>query len=658
MSDLFLSSQQQLTQALAQLNKVSGNSPLLKQGAEIIVKHLAGNQILLTDPKQNKSVTLSRQNLQGILKDGLGYKVNVTIENNKASLLFSQLSPKGNTTPAPNQLSPKQLSSILNLPSIRLESAQGSTEQLVYAKVVSVQGRQLNIITPKLAQNLAINVLDPKQLAMFKPGQQIQVQLVPVGKGWQAVLLNHSTNANTPAPRGGRTSEPPVIAKPNDPQLPKLLLESQVQATKQIHGEIKIPIEGLLKLISQQPNRFPSDLAVKLKQSDLAYVLLQSLKNGKVVLQIQANQLLAKLPLEPDQAKDLKSLNIPAYREAKQSTVENQNVRPSQETPSTQNAGKEIPVKRSQLNQGMVTQIVDLLRKIQPQVNSPSQAIRQIEQTLTNPSVPLTPESKLLVEKILQQINTGIPNGSPQDTSNIKQLLTSPPFTITPAQILSSASNPGLLNGLVTLLQLTLGARVARESPQLALRIAQLTSSLFPSLASQSPGQSTRTLQDFNQLDQRSQILRELNRLFSGHQSSKLTSAEQALQGQDSFYYVLPTGHGDNKRDIELLVKREQEKPESKNKHGEENSIWHLTMKLGIGEIGELLNKVKLQENQLDLDIYASNEETKILVLNFLPLLKKRFTFLGIDVAKSQCQLGKIPESLQNRPYHIFETQA
>ncbi len=81
-------------------------------------------------------------------------------------------------------------------------------------------------------------------------------------------------------------------------------------------------------------------------------------------------------------------------------------------------------------------------------------------------------------------------------------------------------------------------------------------------------------------------------------------------------------------------------------------------MKLEIGQQGGLLAKARLYETQLELDFYAANDRLKDQVIAFLPLLKKRFQELGIDISHSQCQLGKIPQHLKQRPYQVFETQA
>ena len=165
-------------------------------------------------------------------------------------------------------------------------------------------------------------------------------------------------------------------------------------------------------------------------------------------------------------------------------------------------------------------------------------------------------------------------------------------------------------------------------------------------------------MSELSQLEQKHQLMKEIGRLLSGHQTSKLSNAEQMIQGQESFYYNLPSALGGTFKDIELLIKREDGNKEDLSVAEQGNKTWQLTMKLAVGELGELLTKAKLRADTLELNFYASNETVKIQVLNFLPLLRRKLDSLGIEVSKSQCQLGKIPDTLQQRPYHMFQAKA
>ena len=97
---------------------------------------------------------------------------------------------------------------------------------------------------------------------------------------------------------------------------------------------------------------------------------------------------------------------------------------------------------------------------------------------------------------------------------------------------------------------------------------------------------------------------------------------------------------------------RQAESSDSKRK------LWNVTMKLDVGDFGELLAKSRIDGDVIELDLYTSTDALLQRVADTLPLLKRRLTALGLEVAQSSFQRGKIPSTLQNRPYHIFETQA
>jgi hypothetical protein len=308
-----------------------------------------------------------------------------------------------------------------------------------------------------------------------------------------------------------------------------------------------------------------------------------------------------------------------------------------------------------------------LLRVVQARAEQPSDALSRIATALTDNQFIDEPAIKGLKEQMLGQIKEGVPQGKEQDVSQIRQLLTASALSLNATQIISPASGQGMLSGLVTLIQISLASRFARNQPNQGEKLSRGLSSLLssePNASSSSTGKGNTTvnskgLNEFAQLEQKHQILREISRLFAGHQSSKIGNAEQLLQGQDSFYYTLPSAFGNKLQDIELMIRREhganEEEPNDEDRQN--NRIWHLTVKLNAGDLGEVLTKAKLREGTLELDFYTSNEQTKRQVMNFLPLFNKRLTALGIEVTKSQCQLGKIPDTLRQRPYHLLQTQ-
>lgn len=307
-----------------------------------------------------------------------------------------------------------------------------------------------------------------------------------------------------------------------------------------------------------------------------------------------------------------------------------------------------------------------LLRVVQARAEQPSESLGRIAAALNDTQFIEETTVKGLKEQILGQIKQGIPQGKEQDASQIRQLLTNPALSLGATQIISPVSGQGMLSGLISLIQISLASRFARSQPAQGEKLSRALNSLLDTQSVTEPNSTGKTntnvnskgLSEFAQLEQKHQILREISRLFAGHQSSKIGNAEQLLQGQDTFYYTLPSALANKLQDVELLIRREHESsPEEQADDAQNNKVWHLTIKLSAGDLGEVLTKAKLRHGTLELDFYTSNEQTKHQVMNFLPLFNKRLTALGIDITKSQCQLGKIPDTLRQRPYHLLQTQ-
>jgi hypothetical protein len=304
----------------------------------------------------------------------------------------------------------------------------------------------------------------------------------------------------------------------------------------------------------------------------------------------------------------------------------------------------------------------NLLRLSQPKAELPSVVLSNIDKALNLPitsNTQIEPATQTWVKQILQDLQQSVPQGNEQDASRIKQLISAAPLSLTAVQLISPPSSQGLLAGLVTLLQVSLASRLMRSQPSQAERLAQILPSIF---SEPTKGETTanpaKAMQEFAQLEQRGQLMREISRLLADHQSSKLVNAEKLLQGQDTFYYNLPSMFGDKFNNIELLIKREDQNKQEVQQDANAVKSWQLTMKLSVGELGELLTKAKLRPDHVEIDFYASNDPVKHQVMNFMPLLKRRLASLGIEITKSQCQLGKIPQTLDERPYHIFMAKA
>ena len=266
------------------------------------------------------------------------------------------------------------------------------------------------------------------------------------------------------------------------------------------------------------------------------------------------------------------------------------------------------------------------------------------------------------LQKLLGSVKEKLPKLEAQpalnDANTIRQLLAAP-ISATPLNAITNTTQNGFLNALVTLLQVSLASRLQKQSNFHATKVQQaipeILKQLIPTL---SPAQGAKLSQEFNQFDAKHMLSAEVSKLLANHQQHKLKSADSSIQGQDSFYYSFPNLFYKQGKDIELSVKREQDQDSSNNNEQEKQKRWSLSMKFEIGKQGEMLAKTLLIENQIDLQIYTSNEGLKNQVLEYLPLLQKRLSSLGIELINKGCQLGKIPKTLDSAHFSVFETDA
>lgn len=248
---------------------------------------------------------------------------------------------------------------------------------------------------------------------------------------------------------------------------------------------------------------------------------------------------------------------------------------------------------------------------------------------------------------------------TPESTlpQRIQNLLSSPALLATPSALASPIAVSSFVQGLVALVQLALAGRALQRQPSLKAQLDAPDSIVSKTLASLGGNsQASKVSQDLLQLDSRQQILSQLKTLLANHQQSKLTQADARIQGQDSFYYVLPSLTQHN-TPPELLIQREPKKQHEQQESKGRQSLWNVTMKLDIGNVGQVLAKSKIDKETITLDLYASNEVILARVADTLPYLTKRLEELGLQVEKSSFQRGHIPETLNSRPHQIFETR-
>ncbi|GAB3027992.1 flagellar hook-length control protein FliK [Bowmanella dokdonensis] len=681
MSELFLSSQQQMVNALRQLQQpAAAGAPLLRQATEVLVSHLAGNQLQLNlSPRAARAgnnppapLVVSSSGLTGVLTGGQSYQLVQDPDNSSRLHFYPDTSRQINQGPQQTALVPKALADIL-MPRLLESSRLPSSALTLDATVISQNAQRLVL---QVADS-RLNVVLPTPPASFSTGQKLELAYQPDARQWQLRPLQGS------ATQAIRVEIPPQALSPATLLLPR-------------NQPLALPVEGLRHNLQQIPLPSANALAQKIS-GPLSSVQLLVTGKGQIQLQYQqaapqasldlgkaeAAKLQTWLPRADGQPSGRQEATLPVGRQAplpvagdpgistdKSGPLQGRDSRtavaPVQQPPDRALSGQPLSstqtaAAKADLNSALYKQLIELTRHLQSQQEPAPALLGRIELALGE-SDRLAPAMASLVGQIGKQISQGLPGGNEQDAQMLRQLFTHPPMTMNPVQLTTPAASQGFIGGLITLLQVSLASRLASQQNRTAAQVQRLseglTSLLEGSRSTSAQPAPMRGLTDFAQVEQRHQLIRNLGRLLAQHTSQKAASADAQIQGQDSFHYSLPVGSAENRREMELLIRREPP-PGDKRRPGQDaDRQWHLSMKLDIGQTGSLLAKARLFHNELELDFYAANDEVKNRVLEFLPHLKKRLVSLGLQVNHSQCQLGKIPDQLQQRPYHIFETRA
>ncbi|MFT2091681.1 flagellar hook-length control protein FliK [Paraglaciecola sp. 2405UD69-4] len=770
MPDIPLSSQATASQAITQLSQLSSTSDIAKQGIEVLVKHLGGNEVSLSKDASllSKTVTLTSENIKEALSNGQKYQVRVASESPLSLQFFTTPS---SSTPTSSELtknsfllSEQQITNLLKLPAKQLIAGLKLNQADKVLNALQLQGTvaptkikesiettaKLNQtptsnLQPKLQNQLPLKLnnqaeisIPLKQASQFIPNDKVALTIIPKGNNWQ---ISISKLDNTPVPPQVQLTSKPIDKPIDKPilnqtsnasqqhtsrpeaktqqtlvpakQAPNIIKQAiQQHSSSDINKaiEINLPIKQTLQQLVSSNIPESVNLAQKLQTLPIQKLSLQVSASGDAMLTVQNQKPLMTIPVTRELAQNIAPLKVPglaaitklvtqplssgAALPANPPEVETKAVAPTTDNKAT--APKELAVNTSKpettietkntlkeasaallkevIEKPMANSIVSsqlfnnkpkqttllqsLIRIVQPKAEAPTNSLQVLDNALSDKEFfkgPQEASTKQMVEQVLTQVKQGLPQAKEADSQNIRQLLTAPILNLSNTQLANPATNQGLFSGLITMLQISLSSRLVKGQNQRSEQIVEILNKV---LSTSGKSTTSKGLQEFSQLEQKHQLIRGISRLMSAHQANKLASAEQQVQGQDTFYYNLPSMMAGSMKDVELLIKRESDQQNNEDKEQAEHKTWQLTMKLSVGEMGELLTKAKLRPDNIDINFYASNDQVKIQVMNYLPLLKRKLDTLGITVNKTACQLGKIPDTLAQRPYHVFQTQA
>ena len=639
---------QQLTKTLIDIANKS-NQPLVNIKLEAKIKQIVGNvvQLSVLTQGQNKGPLNLEIPLTPELNTKLAVGKNIALEfdANNMQNLVKKIRLTGNQSVSSQALATINKALVSNSEHTKQFLAQVlfSTKNTKAAELVFVPSRDnLQQLSPSIKNAL---------LADTSPAALKDARLIaaPINTG----------NANTKI-------EISLVAKPS---ILNIDAKQLAQASRKVElvalvdiAQNKAPTTTTSQVDLSQSAKSQQNIDIANKVDKSGVESTVSIKQD--VLRSKLIETLSQLSAKVDSSKiatDLKSNIGNVSNEAK---INSANISPD--------------AKVSEVISQLKASISDEINQTLPKSESISKVLPALVTQLVGMQSSAGTELKNIIANVLKQIEStqvigdlsvdGDDGSDDQqiNAARIKEVFTQAALpNITAQNLLAQAIQPiganqsqgNLVNGLITMLQASLQARLVAQQPNLLASIAQLTANFAQTGSGKGlkPNPTaSKALQDLNKLDPRGSLIGELTKVLSNHSLHKLSAAESNLQGQDSFFYALPNMFSPLHKDIEILIKREHHTSQEESKK-ETQQHWQLSMKLDIGDSGEVLAKVKLFQDQVDLNLYASNQKLKEKILDYLPYLNRRLVALGLQV-KPKCFLGKIPTQLYKTDYQVVQT--
>jgi phage tail protein X len=502
---------------------------------------------------------------------------------------------------------------------ITLTLSAAQVQQLL-SSALSVSLPGLNPQPAALTQ-LPVNVLQQPQGLVLQLGNGAVVRL-PANA--QAVLMQQLSNSGALSSLSADAkTAPPQVLLDIKAERQQLVLQLQIQpanikapgTTANVNlpatpitlnkAEQSAVLQQLLQLFNQ-PGRSSATIPVAAQQ--LLSQLSGSVNAGAQPYQLQLQQQASQWQLLLQPAKTSASVTIApeALSRALQFNIDS-----SGNTAKTPANTLQIPL--TQQTQQLVQQAWRHLLPLMPM------------QADTLASLPELPQA---VQHILQLVRQSQPGAdkvlSPQQLVNqLTSLLQFQPLQPSAtAQTSGGALAAAIQLLLGHLLQKPLSAATQPANKPLAQLISQLE-----------PGQA-------------SNLLRQLAGHSSTLQQSQLAALDNNNAQTQQLLLQLPMHQGGQSVFSQLLL----EQREADGKHnGEKQTLWQLTMKFDLKQLGQLMVVAKLQQQQLQLQFYTDEVQAKLQADRFLPLLSDRCKAQGLEVTQAECTLGKIPDTILPR---------
>lgn len=263
-----------------------------------------------------------------------------------------------------------------------------------------------------------------------------------------------------------------------------------------------------------------------------------------------------------------------------------------------------------------------------------------------------TPNAEL--KQVLQKVLAQIPN------ANSSNLSSSLPGLILP-QLHPGTTGGGFFDQLADALQLLLTSRQPQaNAPAKTSVLSQFFNNVIKTpLSTKTEGKNTKdsTVKGLNKLATRELPLQQLGDLFNLKEVSRLQTAEQHTQGQNGIFFVIPGLLDGKQLEHQVLLKVIEEEENDGNKTGKKKTRWQLTMRLDLKEMGALLVKMTLNQEQTWLNFYTDSTTLCDKVRASAHQLEERLKGMDIEIKQLSVSQGKIPESLMSLPPSILNVE-
>ncbi|MEG3766736.1 flagellar hook-length control protein FliK [Alteromonas sp. 14N.309.X.WAT.G.H12] len=673
----------------------SSQSETLATLAKAVVQRLPDHILQITLPRQNippLQVQMPPQSISPI--QGMSH-TGIAKDTQGRATLFDHLpiTQQAVITQADTQRLIRTLAEQIGKQTLHMVSPSNPIK--LYAQIEANEGSNISLKmqlpgSPKV--NLSLN---NTLLAMAKVGEKVQLALVPAAPatrdnsktdGWQ---LTFTPTGSKPGMTQSLSATSPLIKLAIAKALSAQGIQIETSSPKTLQTALKMPPTTGPALVNLHISLRLSQLVVSGVETQPKFALplkpdsLAQLPNMPNALQNIVKQ--TKMPLAMVIDGD-----APSGQARAKASVGKTDATPalSDETTSkgklaTDNINKgssaEVTAKQSAVNLPLFQEkVTQLSRQLLAETGSTHTALTKLINTLNEVSASGSAPSKVLAQQWRDQLgmmddsvrlqtekkvlagNTGSNvTGSTVEpasvSTQIQQLLSTQALVTQPVSILSAPNQSGFINALIAMLQVNLAGKALRSQPDLAKVMDQAESIIAKVVnTGQTPSRPSRVVNEFAHIDSRSNMLNQVKTLLANHQQQKIQNAESRAVGQDTLYYVLPVSR-DGQPAPEILF-RTEEKPESQQKDtSQKQKIWHLTMKLNVGELGELLAKTRITGNDIHLQLYASTDTLLTQVYDTLPFLLRRFSQLGLNIEQHSCQRGRLQGSLKEAPYQLFE---